>query len=191
MATEFDFDAAAKEAATATEFQAGAGGPAVPHGNYVVRIGEIKPEKTLNGFPQVHIRATIVEVVDFDLQGEDGSAPKAGDEFTMKLNIATDTDNQKKAAESNIKQMFALAIWNGLDPAQFNKNKLKANFAATYAYEMADANGGNGAVCRVFRQRGKPAQKGYYWNHYFSKHEESAIPKASTPVPVADDEDLV
>lgn len=191
MATEFDFDAAAAEAATTTEFQAGAGGPSVPQGNYVVRFGEIKAEKTINGHPQVHIRATIVEVLDFDLQGEDGSGPKVGDEFTIKLNIATETDGQKKAAESNIKQMFAVAIWNGLNPAQFNKNKLKANFAATYAYEMADANEGNGAVCKVFRQRGKPAQKGFYWNHYFSKLD-SAVKAPATPVPSeADEESLV
>lgn len=186
-----DFSKLADEAQGQDQFSVGGnGGPAVPQGEYDVKVVEVKSEKSFNGFAQVHLVCEITAVHEITKLEERDESPAIGTRFTAKFNVDTSDNKKAQAAEGNVKQLFALAIWNGLPATTFNQTKLQRDFGNEYSYHMTDKITETGIVCRVSRQRGKPAQKGYYWNHGLAKINSAVKPAASAAIPQADDEDL-
>jgi hypothetical protein len=184
---DINYDELMNGGADATFSVGGGGGASVPQGQYEVEIKEVKNELTKNGYPQIHLRCAITKVVSFDdLDGKDIDAPAVGTEFIAKLNVSTHSEGAAKAAGQNIKMLFAVAMWNGLDASSFNKAKLQKNFGNEYGYHANDSIAEKPWVALVDRKRGKPAEKGYYWDHAFNKATKTTAVPAS--VPAAEDD---
>ena len=183
-----DFTKAAEQAATATAFQVGGGGAPVTEGDYIVKVTEVKQAKTQNNFPQVHVVCVVESINECNTFDDSYPETKIGDTFDAKFNVGTDTEKLEKAATQNVQQLFALAIWNGLQVSTFNEAKLKTNFAKEFCYHVADALETSPWIVGVKRVRGNAAAKGHYWNHAFYKVNENAA-KGADSVPQADEEE--